>query len=127
MFGPFTFKQFIYIAGGGGACLMLFLKLPLLLAIPLCIPIAALAGALAFYKINNKSFLEILEAGMKHYFSSHLYLWRHEDKKETPAEAKKTAEVTIEPVTRAPFRGMTSGRLRELAQQLDTEPAQEES
>ena len=63
IFGPFTFRQFIYLAGGAGLCTMLVLYLHFF-GILLSIPIAALSGALAFYKINNKSFIEILEAGI---------------------------------------------------------------
>src|SRR3990172_12458701 len=34
IFGPLTFKQFIYVAGGAGACYLLWRVLPLLLPPP---------------------------------------------------------------------------------------------
>ena len=62
IFGPLTFKQFIYVAGGTGICTALVLKLGVI-GFVLSIPVAAFSAALAFYKVNNKSFIELLEAG----------------------------------------------------------------
>ena len=60
IFGPFTLKQFIYLAGGAGIVALLLFTLPLIVAILLSIPVAGLAGALAFYRMNNKPFIEVL-------------------------------------------------------------------
>ena len=51
IFGPFTLKQFIYVAGGVGLCAILVLYTPwLFLGIILALPVAALTMALAFYR-----------------------------------------------------------------------------
>ena len=111
--GPLTLKQFIYLAGGGGLAAIFLLYLPLLLGIILSIPIVALAAALAFYKVNNKTFVEMLEAGFKYYVGGRLYLW----KKEAGSQAPISAPV-IE--TQAPQKlGLSRGRLQELAWSLD--------
>src|SRR6185437_718829 len=96
IFGPFTLKQFIYIAGGVGVCAIAFFYLPLIIAVIVALPIAALAGALAFYKVNNKPFEEILEAGFTYFTGGRLYLWRKEPKsdKEIAAQAARPAPVT---------------------------------
>ena len=47
IFGPLTLKQFIYLAGGGGLCLVFFTLLPMWLVILLGIPVMAFSGALA--------------------------------------------------------------------------------
>ena len=79
--GPFTLKQFIYLAGGTGICIILYSILPLFIAIILMVPVAALSAALAFYKINKKPFIEIMEAFFKYLINGRLYIWKHEPKK----------------------------------------------
>jgi PrgI family protein len=81
IFGPLTFKQFIYVAGGIGLAVILYLFLPLFLAIIIALPIILFSGALAFYKINGKPFVNIVEAFVKYMFTNKLYLWKKEDKK----------------------------------------------
>lgn len=62
LFGPFTFKQFVYLAGAAGVVVALFTLLPKFLAFLVSIPVVALAGALTFLKINNRPFILMLEA-----------------------------------------------------------------
>lgn len=117
--GPLTLKQFIYLAGGGGLIAIFLLYLPLFIGILLSIPVGALAGALAFYKVNNKSFVEMLEAGFKYYTNGRLYLW----KKEPKAAPKQV--VTVSEASAAPQKlGMRRGRLEELAWSLDIKDRQ---
>ncbi len=114
IFGPLTLKQFIYIAGGVGLCVVLILYLPLVIGIILALPVAGFAGALAFYKVNNKSFTDMLGAGLSFYTKDRLYLWKKEEKS---AQAK-----VAPPVAALPPReklGISSGRLKDLALSLD--------
>lgn len=117
--GPLTLKQFIYLAGGAGICAIFLLYLPLFIGILLSIPVAALAGALAFYKVNNKNFVEVLEAGFKYYTGGRLYLW----KKEPKAAPKQVVSVSETP-TGPQKLGLTRGKLEELAWSLDIKDRQ---
>src|SRR3989304_8872756 len=81
LFGPLTFKQFIYVAGGIGVGVVLFSFLPLFLAIIPAIVILVFALALAFYKVNGKPFIHIAEAFLKYLLTDKLYLWKKEEKK----------------------------------------------
>ena len=83
IFGPLTFKQFIYVAGGGGICVLLFTFLPTFLAILIGLPVAAFAGALAFYKHNEKPFIRLVEAFFQYNMTSKLYIWKKEERKPT--------------------------------------------
>lgn len=116
IFGPLTLKQFIYIAGGVGICAVLLLSLPLVFGIILSAPIGALAAALAFYKVNNKPFIEILEAGFNYYLGKRLYLWRKQDDAEPSVElpTKLVAEDAVEKSV-----GLTRSKLEDLAWSLD--------
>lgn len=114
IFGPFTLKQFIYVSGGIGLCAILVLYLPLWVGVVLALPVAAFSAALAFYKVNNKNFVEVLEAGFKYYTTERLYLWKREPKDVSagPVAASKAPE-------RAPLQTLSRSRLHELAWSLD--------
>src|SRR5512133_153362 len=77
--GPLTLKQFIYIAGASGLCVIFFIYLPIFVALLFTAPTIALAAALAFYKMNGKPFIEVLEAGFNYYTRAKLFLWKHHD------------------------------------------------
>jgi hypothetical protein len=110
IFGPLSLKQFIYVAGGIGLCVVLLLYLPFILGVLLALPVALLSGGLAFYKINNKNLVDIIEAAVTFYTKERLYLWKKE-----PHEA---APVVAAPVVREKL-GLTQDRLKELAWSLD--------
>jgi hypothetical protein len=76
IFGPFTLKQFIYLAGGGGVTLLFYTLFPFFLAMMLAVPFVALALGLAFYKVNDRPLIITLEHGFKYFLSSKLYLWK---------------------------------------------------
>ena len=80
IFGPLTFRQFVYLVGGGALCFILYRFLPIYISIFLIVPAAGLSLALAFYQINNKPFIFTLEAAIRYYLGSRLYLWQKRDK-----------------------------------------------
>jgi len=86
LFGPLTFKQFIYIAGAIGLCVIFFTLLPTFIAILLSIPVAIFGAALAFYKVNERPFIQIAEDFLHYYISSKLYVWKKEDRKPVAKE-----------------------------------------
>ena len=112
IFGPFTLKQFIYVAGGVGLCAILVLYFPLWLGIVLALPVAAFTAALAFYKINNKPFVEIMEAAFNYYIGNRLYIWK---KEKNVVEAPVAAPKPAAPAQQA----LTQSKLKDLAWSLD--------
>ncbi len=81
IFGPFTFKQFAYLVGGVGVCFIAYKFLPFFLGLPVMLVAMGISSLFAFYKINNRPFIETLEAAFKYTFKKHLYIWKKEDKK----------------------------------------------
>lgn len=81
IFGPFTFQQFIYMAGAAGVSFMLYAVLPFFIAVILIAPIAALALALAFYRHNNRPFISLLESMFGYFTKGRLYIWKKREKK----------------------------------------------
>lgn len=111
IFGPFTLKQFIYLAGGIGICVIAFLYLPFVVFLFIALPVGALSGALAFYRINNKPFVEIVEAQFTYLFGGKVYVWKKEPKE---------AQAPVAPVVEARQKlGLSSDKIRDLAWSLD--------
>ncbi|HUY62617.1 MAG TPA: PrgI family protein [Candidatus Paceibacterota bacterium] len=121
--GPLTLKQFIYIAGGIGLCILFFVYLPLIVSILLSLLVSGLTGALAFYKVNGKPFIDILEAGFNYYTGAKLFLWKHEapTKKEQSAAAAAAAEAQAAAQAAHATPRLTRGKLSELAWSLDVQ------
>lgn len=94
--GPFTFKQFLYLAGGGGLAFFCYKVLPILFAIPLALGFIALGIALTFYKVNGKPFVFIFQAFVNFLFQSKLYIWKQQPQKQDNQEQKteKTQSAT---------------------------------
>jgi len=87
IFGPLTLKQFIYLAGGGGISFVIYSIIPyLIVALFFIIPVMLFSVALAFYKINGKPFIFILESAVKYTLSNKLYLWQKREKAITKKE-----------------------------------------
>ena len=115
IFGPLTFKQFIYVAGGGGLCFAIYKILPIYFAIPVMLAIALLAWALAFYKLNNQPFIKIGQAFLGYITKNKLYVWKREPKKTTTTVVTTPVAVVPKPSNQP----MTARRIQDLARNLD--------
>lgn len=115
--GPFTLRQFIYLAGAGGLCIVFFSFLNFFFALLFSLPVAGLGVALAFYKVNGKPFIEILEAGFNYLVGAKLLIW----KQAPPKEQEAAPAAPAAPVVRGTPR-LTRGKLSELAWSLDVKP-----
>lgn len=109
--GPLTFKQFAYLAGGAGLIYLSFHMLPFFFALPLAAAFGGLAIALAFVKYNEKPFIHTLEAFIRFYTKSRLYLWHKGTSKTAPAPTAEPAAARI--------HGLTESKLRTLSWSLD--------
>lgn len=116
IFGPFTFRQFIYMAGGAGICFIAYRTLPLFWAIFIMVPAGGFAGALAFYKPNNRPFINTIESAFNYLITQKLYIWRKVDKK---IEPKTVAEVLEEAKTSISVPKLSESHLKDLAWSLD--------
>lgn len=112
--GPFTFKQFIYLAGGAGIAFTLYKIFPLFIAIFFIIPVALLSFALAFYKINDQPFITALEAMLKYAFGGKLYIW----KKGPPQKSAETRKKQDEDVSGLLIPRVSEGKLKDIAWSL---------
>jgi len=117
--GPFTLKQFIYLAGGAGLCIVIYLFVPtLLLSIPLMVPVVALSAALAFYKINNRPFISIVESFFRYHITNKLYIWKH---RSPEAGQTKLAKPGLPITSQANIPKLSQSKLKDLAWTLDVQ------
>ena len=115
IFGPLTFKQFIYLAGAGGICLLFFTLLPLYIAVLCMLPFIALGFALAFYKVNGRPFIVVLEHAFGYFFGHKLYLWKQHSAK-TPAAV---AQAPAAAMTTLGVPKLSNSKLKDLAWSLN--------
>lgn len=125
IFGPFTFREFVYLAGGAGLCFILYKLLGLILGI---IPILIIAGfslALTFYKPNNKPFINIIESGFKYFTQNKLYIWKKSKTTSPPAPllsregGQRPGEVNKIRMMHSGNSELSGSKLRDLAWSLD--------
>lgn len=112
VFGPFTFRQFAYLAGGAGFVYLSFKFLPILIALVVAPAFAGLALALTFFKYNDKPFIHVVESFIRFYTRSRLYLWH---KQEIKAPQRTVPEAQVSP-SRA---GLSESKLKTLSWSLD--------
>jgi len=120
IFGPLTFKQFVYVMGGAGAAYLLWRVFPLWISAPLILGVGGLAAALAFSSWNGRPFIMALENAFFFTLRTKLYLWNNENKTSRTAQAHKREEEEAEqhePQVYIPK--LSDSKLHELAWSLD--------
>jgi len=117
IFGPFTLKQFIYLAGGVGISVTFLLTLPFFAGILLSIPFMALGLALAFVKINERPFVEVLESAFFFMTNGKMYLWK-KGSGATKTQEQVKPQAPIQPQAQVP-QAEAMQKIRSLAWSLD--------
>lgn len=121
IFGPLTWKQFVYVAGGFGLATVLFLTTPFFVFVLIGVPIAVLAAALAFYPINNRPFSVFLESAFNYLSGKKLYLWRQ---KKPPVYEQNIDRGPVTPPPAIFTPPQQSGGVGSLARRLELEAMQ---
>ena len=115
LFGPLTFKQFIYLLGGGALCYLFYNFLPFSIAVFCIIPVGILSAALAFYKHNTRPFIEILQNFISYTLKPKSFLWKRVTTQQKLPDIKKQqppTSVLYEPVN-------LDRRITDLSKNLD--------
>jgi hypothetical protein len=120
IFGPLTLKQFIYLAGAGGLCLLFFTILPIYVAVLFMIPAAALGLALAFYKVNDRPFIVVMEHALGYFFGTKLYLWKQREAKQAPQNPMTAGDALAKQgMTTLAVPKLSESRLKDLSWSLN--------
>lgn len=115
IFGPFTFKQFIYIVGGLGLAFSITRVVPAPLSYLLALGAGAMGFAFALVEIHGKPLIFFVGAVFWYLTHTKLYIWKKE--KKTTSSNMKTAKAPSE--TPLDLPAVSANKLRDLAWGLD--------
>ncbi len=121
IFGPFTLKQFIYLAGGASVAVVGVVFFGVFFGLLVASPIVILALALAFYKINNRPFIFVLESAFKYFTKDKLYIWHKNEPGETGGREKGERKYSSLVVP-----NLSNSKLKDLNWELDVKKKEAE-
>ena len=116
IFGPLTFRQFVYLGGGLGTGYIIWRLIPSYIALPLVLAVIGFGVALAFFQVNGRPFIIHVESAFYYLLHPKLYLWNNDRDKAHRLAAPKA--VSANPST-AYIPKLSDSRLHELAWSLD--------
>ena len=129
IFGPLTFKQFLYLGGGAGATYIVWFFLnkimPGFIALIIAVPIMGFFAALALYRINPRQpFAETVQNAFQYFLHPKLYVWSKEEEKKRRKEKKleelkKQSEKIDKDVQSFSVPRLSESKLKELSWGLD--------
>jgi hypothetical protein len=121
IFGPFTLKQFIYMAGGASIAVVCVMFLGMFLGLLIALPIVVLAAALAFYKVNNRPFVFMLESAFRYVLKDKLYIWNRKELDEESVQSSSGEKYTSLVVP-----NLSKSKLKDMNWELDVKKKEDE-
>jgi len=98
--GPFTFRQFVYLAIPGGIAFAIFYMIPFSFFLPIAVVLGAVGFAFAFGKSGGRSLPQVLMNALSFGISPKNYTWakgRRTTSRQTKEYTKQTAQETGTP------------------------------
>ncbi len=116
--GPLTLRQFGYIIGAGGFSFIIWTFIPIkTIAVLLILIVSSLFIALAFLKVNHRTFGEILESAFSYYTGSKIYTWKQPD--DTKTGDMPVDQVVLDAKKEVAISKVNQNRLHDIALGLD--------
>ncbi|MEY4440787.1 MAG: hypothetical protein RLY49_413 [Candidatus Parcubacteria bacterium] len=111
IFGPLTFKQFLYVGGGAAIGFIFWTMAPKIIAFVIGGPLVAFFMAAAFYRVNGRPFLVFVEGAIKYFLSSKLYIWKKTEKKpvNNHEEIKEQTPMTLPKLSQSKLKEISWG------------------
>lgn len=122
VFGPFTIKQFIYLAGGGGLCFIIYTIFGLYIGLLPMILVGGLSLSLAFAHYNGRPFVEVLQSGFYFLRNKRIYIWQKQYR--TPKADQDKAAASANTGVTAYVPKLSDSKLKDLAWSLDIKEGQ---
>lgn len=123
VFGPFTFKQFGYLLGAVAFAYIFWKLVPsVIISFPLIIIFSGTFLALAFVKINNRPFADVLESAYKFIIGDKVLVWHKNEVKREEIGAQRMKQIEIEKakvIQNTNSKIVTGDKIRELSEKLD--------
>lgn len=125
--GPLTLKQFAYILGAGGFSFLIWTFIPIkIIAILLMVAVSGLFLALAFVKINNRPFADMLESAFAYYTGSKIYTWKQPVAEKAEINDPHIEQVVADATKEVTIAKANRGKLHDIALGLDVYEHQED-
>lgn len=124
IFGPFTWRQFVYLCGGVGFGAVILFTTNIFFFIILGLPVAAFSFLLAFYPVNNRPFSVFVESMVNFYRSKRIYYWRKHRENVYQEEADQV--VSAPPVANVAVPTKGKGNIHSLSRQLELNALQKQ-
>lgn len=90
--GPFTLRQFLYIAAGGILSFILYFRVQTWLWLFLSIFILAISISFSFIKINGRPLANLFLSALSYYWKPQTYVWQPDNPRINKEEALRSAD-----------------------------------
>jgi len=118
--GPFTLKQFLYLAVGAFVIFILFKLLNFIVFIILAVPIAAICLALAFVRVNQQPLMNVVKNFFRFLRKPDFYIWKKPEPKKFIEEKLDTQIIKKEPINKKE-RIIPREKLQEISWKIEVE------
>jgi len=118
--GPFTLKQFLYLAAGAVIIYVFYLLFPFLVFLLLSIPIAAICLALAFVRVNQQPLMNVVKNFFRFVKKPDLYVWKKPEAKKI-VEAKADTEIIKKEPANKKEKLIPKEKLQEISWKIEVE------
>jgi hypothetical protein len=118
--GPLTLKQFLYLLVGAFVIYILFKILNFFVFIVLAIPIAAIALALAFVRVNQQPLASALKNFFRFVKKPDFYIWKKPEPKKIKEEKPLPEIIKKEPINKKE-RLVPREKLQEIGWKIEVE------
>jgi len=116
--GPFTFRQFIYIAMSGAVCFILYFSVDLPVFLAATFLIMGTAAAFAFITIGGRPLPTILANMIKFGLTSKMFLWKRREGKMNVYE--KEVRIEKEEPKEKKFKLIKKSQLKSIRNAIET-------
>ena len=117
--GPFTFKQFIFVLGAAGGGFFIYRIVWAPLSYILIALVSGFSLALAFYKVNDRPFISVVESWFKFSLGNKRYLWKKEATVSQSSAGELETKIGGTLNTKPIVPKLTAGKLKDIAWSLD--------
>ena len=114
IFGSLTLPQFIYLAGSAALAYIAYKLIPSPYCFVVIGPVLGLGGALAFYKLNNRTFIQVAQSFLSYAIKGKIYVWE----RTKPTQKAPVPVVIPKPPTES-SKKFDDKTITDLAQNLD--------
>jgi hypothetical protein len=119
IFGPFTMKQFAYLAGGLGVTVIIWRTIPFSYGVFIIAPVIALTIALMFVKSNGKPFIFTVQSFISYLFGNKMYNWQSPMQSEKMGTYTKPVAAYVAP-SDAKSKNISRDQILKMAEKLNT-------